>query len=86
MGYHRDTFKIRESSWLREFEITSANYDATTSGRDWVQAGFKGGYEQGFIAAVEAFGIWKDGKQKIGCLERTVSEEISRFLSEIEKT
>lgn len=39
--------------WIDEFEITSVNEDAVTSGRDWCHAGFTAGFEAGYLLALE---------------------------------
>ena len=33
---------------------------------------FRAVYERGYWAALDAFGIWKDGTQRIGCNEESI--------------
>lgn len=35
-------------------------------------------YEEGYTEAVKDFGIWKDGVQRIGCLETPIKEVLAR--------
>ena len=37
------------------------------------------GVENGFTVALRAFGIWKGGKQVIGCLDKPVEEVIENL-------
>lgn len=36
-------------------------------------------WRDGYIQAIKDFGIWKDGVQRIGCLETPIKEIIARL-------
>lgn len=36
------------------------------------------GYMKGYVEALSDYGIWKDGVQRIGCLETPIKEIIKR--------
>lgn len=78
----------RNMNWegfIDEFEITSVNADCKTSGREWVQAGYKGGYLNGFMAAVRLFAWWKDGTEYVGCGNLTKKEALEMAIRELQK-
>lgn len=35
-------------------------------------------YREGYWAALQDFGIWRDGKQRIGCLETPIDEAFEK--------
>ena len=37
----------------------------------------------GYMQALEDYGIWKDGEQKIGCMEYSVPEMKAEIMSEV---
>jgi len=40
-------------------------------------------YKQGYSDAVHDFGIWKDGVQRIGCLETPIKKVLDRKFGEV---
>ena len=40
---------------------------------------FKSAYRDGFIYALEQYGIWKDGERTIGCMGRNIKDVIAEF-------
>jgi len=45
-------------------------------------AAFDEGLKRGFTIAIKAYGIWKDGRQVIGCQDTPVKEIIAKEFGE----
>lgn len=56
--------------------LSKQEYQAARSSRelDHAMVDFEVGFDEGFKYALEMFSIWKDGTQRIGCLETPIKE------------